>query len=422
VAGDAYPRITTLPTRAELVRPSSPVRKLLVWVVGSGVIGGLLGIAIQTLAMTLGDTPFDWWFVQMSVLMAEGITVSALVGTRYAFPQFEGLHPLLRNGLILLTLMGGAIAATALSLFLRPGIVIVRTTEFLALVGANTMLAILIGSALIAWENLKGSLEKAYEELRVKEAFEREMSLAREVQQELLPERAPTLPGYEMAYLCRPAALVGGDTFDFLELPEGRLGVTVGDVVGKGVAAALLMASIQALVRAIAPREGDPAHLNEIVSQALGSPGRPGRLVTFAYVIVDPATGELRYSLAGHHPPVIAGSEGFRKLEAGGLPLGVNIGVPYLSGRDCLAPGETLVIFTDGLVEAPPEEGPEEEFGSERAHRIVQEHSGARAEETLNALLEAYDAFTGDTPAADDMTIVVLRRKVESGEEGGRDG
>lgn len=413
----AAPRINAFAAPATGVRPPTMIRNLVGWTVGAAVIGALLGIAVQVLIATLGEQrTFDWWFVRMSVLMALGITLSTFVGSRYALPQFAGLRPILRQGVILLTVVGGSLAVSMLSVLDRPWLVLSRPLDFAALVGANTILAFLIGGALIAWDRLKTSLESAYQELREKEAFEREMSLAREVQQELLPEQAPRLEGYDIAYLCRPAAMVGGDTFDFIELPEGRIGITVGDVVGKGVAAALLMASVQALARAIAPREACPARITHILSEALGQGSRPGRLVTLAYVVLEPRSGDLAYSLAGHHPPLVAGPGGVRALEACGLPLGVNAGIPYESGAERLAPGETLVIFTDGLVEAPAAKDANLEFGTERVREILAAARVRGARAVLDELLQAYLAHVQDQPAADDMTIVVIERQAGAGD------
>jgi hypothetical protein len=392
------------------VRATRPLRSLLGWAAGAAVVGAFVGIAIELLIAVFAEQAFDWWFVQQSVLIAEVITLSAVVGMRYAFPQFQPLPVVLRYGVILFTVVGAAIVATIIALLNRPLAVSSRLADWLALLAANTFLAIVVGSALIAWERLKSSLESAYEELRVKEAFEREMTLAREVQQELLPKQAPALAGYEICFLCRPAAAVGGDTFDFLQLPGGRVGMTVGDVVGKGIAAALLMASVQALVRAIAPREVGPDRVNQILSDALSHPGRPGRLVTFAYLLLEPASGRIAYSLAGHHPPLVVGSRGLRRLDKGGLPLGTDLPLPYEAGEDVLAEDETVIVYTDGLVEAPSAKDPDEEFGTGRLCELVRSTPGLAAEKLLDRVLGALAAHTGDLPAADDMTILILRR------------
>jgi hypothetical protein len=413
-------RLTSFSMEEMLPGQQRPLRAVLVWAVGAALVGGLIGLAIEILTNFVAGRPIEWWFVQQSVLSAEAIGLSAVVGTRYALPQLDQLATPLRAGVVLLTLLGGTVAATIFSLILRPGIVFSRPYAFLGLVAANTILALLLGGALIMWESLKRSLARAYEELRVKEAFEREMRLAREVQQDLLPQAPPDLPGLSVAFCCHPAAAVGGDTIEFLDLGGGRLGIAVGDVVGKGIAAALLMANLQALVRAVAPRETSPARVNAVLSEVIAARSGPSRFITFAYLVLDAGTGEVRYSMAGHHPPLVVGPDGVRELKPGGLPLGVMPEMPYQDHADRLGPGETLVMFTDGVVEAPPPEGHEREFGKQRlidaAHGAHPEGPAAIRDRVLDELAR----FGGNQPRADDTTLVVVERAAQappSGEE-----
>ncbi|MBP7149348.1 MAG: PP2C family protein-serine/threonine phosphatase [Acidobacteria bacterium] len=402
--------LPTLPRGAALLRRESPLRLIAAWAGGSAVIGGLIGAALGILVVRQ-DQGFDWWFVKQSVLFAEIIGLSAIIGSRYAFPLLEGMPRLLRHALVLATLIGGALAATALSLALRPGLVFTHKLPYLVgLVGANVVLALLVGGALIAWETLKRRLARAYDELRVKEAMEREIALARDVQQELLPKQAPDLPGYEIAFSCEPAGLIGGDTFEFVVRPDGRVALAVGDVVGKGIAAALQMANVQALIRAVAPVEGDPARLNAILSGAIGSRAKPGRYVTFAYLVLDASDGSFEYSLAGHLPPIVAGPRGVRLLERGGLPLGLVPDMPYERGADRLEVGEVLVLYTDGLVEAAPDNDPDRQFGRERLVEMVQDRARGTAEALLEQILDEQHRHCAGTPAADDTTLIVLRR------------
>jgi sigma-B regulation protein RsbU (phosphoserine phosphatase) len=408
-------RIQSLPTGSPLAAPAHPVRALVIWAVGAAVAGGLVGLAIEVLISVLRERPLDFWFVQQSVLFAEAVGLSALVAARYAFPLFEALQPALRYTLVLLTLLGGAIAVTALSLALRPGVVVARPLNFVALVGANTILALVVGGALIAWERMKRTLAEAFEELRAKEAFEREMTLARDVQRGLLPEAPPEAPGYEIAWQCRSAAMVGGDTLDFVPMPGGRIGFAVGDVSGKGIAAALLMANVQALVRAVAVMETDPARINAILSEGLERRVVGGRYVTFACVVLDPASGRLRYSLAGHPPPLVIGKNAVRRLEHGGAPLGMVLPeIGYEAGEDHLAPGESLLIYTDGLTDASGGGGPEDQFGFARLVRLAADLSGCGGEESLRRILAALDVHQGGAPAEDDTTVVVVHRRAES--------
>ena len=406
---------------ARSARFVASLRHAALWALGAAAVGALVGLTLALLTSSVTDNGLDWWFVWQSVLSAEAILVSAIVVVRHTLPQYEGLRPSLRYALILITLLGATLVATAFSLLTRPTVVFSQGLTFLALAILNSMLALMLGGALITWDTLKARLDRAYEQLREKEAFEREMAVAREVQRNLLPEHAPRIDGYRFAYVCRSAAAVGGDTVDFLDLPEGRLGLVIGDVVGKGIAAALQMANLQALVRALAPRESHPHELNTILSQAIGARCKPGRFITLAYVILDPETGGLRYSMAGHHPPIIVGPAGVRELARGGLPLGILASVPYESGEDELEPGETMLLFTDGVIEAPPEDASEEEFGKERVTALVRRALDRSPEEILDSILGALDGFRGRLPAFDDTTLIVVQRlPADSGEGRGQ--
>ena len=404
------------PTSLGSLRPLiASLKTFAIWAAASAVVGVLVGALVEV-GVVLASGRFDWWFVQQSVVFAEAIGLSALVAMRYAFPYLESLQPVLRSGLILITLFGGVLAATLISALQRPTLLFSSSsnlTAFAALVTANALLALIVGIALIAWESLQIALGKALVELREKERIEREFALARDVQLELLPDRPPSAPGLDIAFSIRPAAIVGGDTLDFLELPDGRIGITVGDVVGKGFPAALVMANLQSLVRGLALRETDPARLNAILSRVIAERGTAGRFVTFAYVSLDPVTGEIWYSLAGHHPPVIAGANGVRLLERGGLPLGIMEDVTYESGTDRLCPGETLVLYTDGIVEAPPPDSdPEDpdEYGRDRLIDKIRGDYDIGAERLLKMILDDVDVFTGSQPLADDTTLLVVRR------------
>jgi sigma-B regulation protein RsbU (phosphoserine phosphatase) len=392
------------------------LQPFVIWAAASAAVGLLIGALIEV-GVVLADGEFDWWFIQQSVLFAEAVGLSGLIATRYAFPHFSGLQPLLRFFLIVLTLQGGVLAATLLSAWQRPGVLVGSTKlgAFTALVIANGLLAMIVAVLLIAWESLQLSLAKALEELRVKERIEREFALARDVQLELLPDGPPRVDGYDVAFSCRPAAVVGGDTLDFIELHDGCLGIAVGDVVGKGLPAALVMANLQSMVRGLALRERDPARLNGILSEVISSRTTAGRFITFAYVRLDPVSGSLSYSLAGHHPPVIAGPNGVRLLEKGGLPLGIAAGLGYESGADVLSPGETLVIYTDGVIEAPPHAEDEaaaadDQYGMKRLVETITGSSGLDSERMLGRILDDLGSYTNHQPLSDDTTIAVVTR------------
>ncbi len=164
---------------------------------------------------------------------------------------------------------------------------------------------------------------------------------------------------------------------------------------------------LQALLRALAPLEKSPRRLNTIISQAIGARNKPGRFITLAYVILDAATGRLNYSMAGHHPPIIVGPHGTRELQRGGLPLGILAGVPYQSGEDHLLPGESMLLFTDGVIECRSPEG--RPFGERRLREVCRRHQAGGAQQILDGVRQQIIAHRGGTPAADDLTFLVIQ-------------
>ena len=160
-----------------------------------------------------------------------------------------------------------------------------------------------------------------------RERLNRELEIAREVQEHLFPQRLPPVPGLDYCGHCRPAREVGGDYYDFLELPDGRLGIAIGDVSGKGVGAALMMASLEASLRALAPVVDDPAELMERVNSLVFQASAANRFATLFYAQYDPATRRMSYVNAGHNPPLVlrncAGSCQVLRLETGGPVIGL---------------------------------------------------------------------------------------------------
>ncbi|MCU0224256.1 MAG: PP2C family protein-serine/threonine phosphatase [Acidobacteria bacterium] len=382
------------------------VQLLAAWALAAAAVGATIGAAVGVVS----GTGVEWWFVQKGVLVAETVLASALVASRLAIPLLSGLPAPLRYGVMLLTLVGGALAATGVSIADRMGVVFTRPASVAWQFGANSVLALVVGGAIVAWDSLQARLERTIAELRRRETMAREVELARQVQEELLPRAAPDLPGYELVFSSRQAGMLGGDTFDFVRLPGGAIALSIGDVMGKGVAAALLMAGVQTLFETLATAEPDPARLNAALSAAVASRTRSGRYVTFAYVALDPSSGRLSYSLAGHPFPLVAGPRGVRALEEGGLPLGMAPGIPYGAGETVLEPGESLVLYTDGLVEAPAAADPDDEFGRARVAVILRDGHGLPARELMERLLAAHAAHAGDGPLTDDTTLVLLRR------------
>jgi sigma-B regulation protein RsbU (phosphoserine phosphatase) len=243
-----------------------------------------------------------------------------------------------------------------------------------------------------------------------RERFNRELEIAREVQEDLFPQRFPVVPGLEYWGQCRPAREVGGDYYDFLELPGGRFGVAIGDVSGKGVGAALMMASLEASLRALASVVNDPAELMERVSSLVYQASSANRYATLFYGQYDPSSRCLLYVNAGHNPPVVLRSCGgalhvFR-LETGGPVIGL-LRHNYERGVFSHEAGDLLVLFTDGVSESMNARF--EEWSEERLIEFAKTCYGVPPAEALRRILSAAQAFAAGASQHDDMTLVVLR-------------
>ena len=242
-----------------------------------------------------------------------------------------------------------------------------------------------------------------------RQIMEREFQQAAEIQNQFLPSAPPKVPGLDLAGYNCPCHSVGGDYYNFAPLPNGKVMVTLGDVAGKGLPAALLMVNLQARVQLLSERPGDPAKLVTTLNRALHAVCPSNRFITFFLSEIDPETGECSFCNAGHNPPfVIRANGGVETLAGGGPVLGILPGLEFSGHTSPLSPGDTLVIYSDGVTEANNMEG--EEFGEDRLERILVDNRGASAGqlvETINAELER---FVNGAPPADDITIVVARR------------
>ena len=248
--------------------------------------------------------------------------------------------------------------------------------------------------------------------------LERELEIAREVQERLFPQTLPKVAGVEMAARCRPAQAVGGDYYDFFEVRDGsaqgpeRLGIAIGDVSGKGMSAALLMASLHASLRAQVLRgAGDLGAKMANVNRLLYDASASNHYATFFYAELDCASRTLHYVNGGHNPPAVLRKEDgawrvFR-LGDGGPVIGLLAGAAYVQQVFRLQPGDLLLAFTDGISEAM--NAAEDEWGEERLIAEAQTHADLNAAELLERLFRAADAFASGAPQHDDMTIVLLR-------------
>ncbi|HEY1807662.1 MAG TPA: PP2C family protein-serine/threonine phosphatase [Acidobacteriaceae bacterium] len=241
-----------------------------------------------------------------------------------------------------------------------------------------------------------------------RERVNREMEIAREVQERLFPQQMPELAGASVAGACRAALGVGGDYYDVIHLEDGRIGLAVGDVSGKGISAALLMASLRASLRGVTldnPR--DFAKLMHKVNKLVYEASASNRYATFFFAAYDPATRRLDCVNAGHNPPVVLRGGQVIRLEADGPVVGLLPFAPYTEQSLTLEPGDLLVLYTDGISEAMTHA--DEEWGEERMIAAALKVREKSADEVLRAMFAEADAFTAGAPQHDDMTLLVLK-------------
>jgi sigma-B regulation protein RsbU (phosphoserine phosphatase) len=263
----------------------------------------------------------------------------------------------------------------------------------------------------LALENTRLS-EAIAAEVAKRELLNREIEIAREVQQRLFPQTSPDVPSLEYAGHCRPALGVGGDYYDFLALASGRLGLAIGDVSGKGIPAALLMASLQASVRGQSQSFGpsgvpNVAGLMTNVNLLVCDASHANRYATFFYGQFDPVTRKLVYTNAGHNPPMVLRGNEVLLLEAGGPPVGLFKIARYMQAEIALEPGDLLVLFTDGISEA--ENPAEEEWGEAALVATARACTGLPPSEVVTRIMQAADTFAAGAPQHDDMTLVIAR-------------
>jgi serine phosphatase RsbU (regulator of sigma subunit)/anti-sigma regulatory factor (Ser/Thr protein kinase) len=248
-------------------------------------------------------------------------------------------------------------------------------------------------------------------EVQARARIDHELRVAGVIQQYFLPKVAPDLPGWEVGAHYRPARAVGGDFYDFIPLPDGQLGIVIGDVADKGVPAALVMAATRSVLRASAQRLVDPADVLARVNDLIVPDTPPHIFVTCLYAVLDPTTGRLRYANAGHDPPYVRTTSGEAiALRARGMPLGVMTGYVYLNHETWLAPGEHILFYSDGLVEA---HNPRREmFSFNRLQQLMAGHVSGTTE-LIGMLLLELDRFVGHGwNQEDDVTLVTLKRSV----------
>ena len=234
----------------------------------------------------------------------------------------------------------------------------------------------------------------------------REQADAQAMQRALLPSSLPAVPGCDLAARWTPALAFGGDCYDVMQLSETRVALSIADVCGKGLAAALLMSNLQASVRAFATSDATPHRVAANVNAALIRNDDLRRFVTFFYAVYDTATREMTFANAGHNPPLLVGADGtVKRLTTGGMVLGVFDSTRFEQEQVRLAPGDRLVLFTDGIVEAGNACG--DEFGDDRLIATVVQRRKAPAAALVDGIFDQVTRFTAG-PLQDDATVVVL--------------
>lgn len=248
------------------------------------------------------------------------------------------------------------------------------------------------------------------EERFERERMERELELAIEIQQQFQPSAPPVVEGYEFQGISFSCYEIGGDYYDFIPRHDGKMFVALGDVSGKGTAAALLMSSLHAAIHAQAVAKSSLAETITSVNKYLSENTPANRFVTLFLAELDLTSGNLNYINAGHNPPLIGRSDGqVQQLASGGFPLGILPMAEYEIGEVQLQPGESLVIYSDGVSEANNLKG--DEFGMERLEEVIKQNIKSSASGLRDKVESALSAFTQTAPANDDITLVIVKKK-----------
>jgi serine phosphatase RsbU (regulator of sigma subunit)/predicted ester cyclase len=259
---------------------------------------------------------------------------------------------------------------------------------------------------------LHTTLERLAQEMLERERVEQELRVAQRIQHALLPKEPPELEGWDIAHDYRPAREVGGDFYDFLNLNDGRVVLIIGDVSGKGIPAAMVMANTQSVLRAVAQRAGiPPSQALEEANDVLYTYLPPNMFATCFYAVLEPTEGWLWYANAGHNLPCCWHEGLVTKLRARGMPLGLLPGMDYEEKQTALAPGDGVLLYSDGLIEA--HDPRREMFGTLRMEEFVRAHPGGAT--LIDSLLAELEQFTGKAwEQEDDIALLTLQRSRSS--------
>jgi sigma-B regulation protein RsbU (phosphoserine phosphatase) len=262
---------------------------------------------------------------------------------------------------------------------------------------------------------LRKAIEKVLEALGVVGKLADDLRRAEVTQAHLFPRTLPDLKTLEFTGFCQPAGGVGGDYYDFLPLSPDLLGIALADVSGKGIAGALLMAGVQGRLQSKAAMHGKQVGaLMDDLNRSIYSTTEPGKYVTFFYAVYGDDDRIMTYANAGHNPPFLLQrrddqSVSVRRLEIGGTVIGLFPSVDYAAGKVRLSPGDTLVLFTDGVTEAMNES--EEEFGEQRLAELILKNTHMSVPKLAKLIRDAVSSHVGNAPLHDDLTMIIARAK-----------
>jgi serine phosphatase RsbU (regulator of sigma subunit) len=251
---------------------------------------------------------------------------------------------------------------------------------------------------------------RVYQETLTMEKTLQELSLARSIQASFLPESIPQLPGWQLTATLEPARQIAGDFYDFINLPDGKLGIVIADVADKGLGSALYMALSSTLIRTFADEYyRDPARVLKTANQHILRNARANLFVTVFFSVLEPTIGLLHYANAGHTPPFLVGSEGIKALNNTGMPLGIDEDNDWGSDEIIISQGEMLLLYTDGVTDAQNSAG--EFIDRKIILNAVQQNIGKTVQEAQQGILNKVHHFVGDAPRFDDITLVILGRE-----------
>jgi len=390
------------------VSPTPAVPRSLRFVLGWAVVWAGFGATLALgIAFVRGELEDLGPLLKLSVLFAQVVGFTALASSRLVLPALRRLTLPSRIALQVVSVLAGTLFGSAAAIATEPFFALGSPRLVAGIMGMNAVLAFVVSTALHTYDVMRRQIEESVRLLREKEAMERELAIAREVQHELLPRTTPRITGVELAGVCLPAVGVGGDAYDFIPLAEDRVALVVADVSGKGIPAALLMAGLQASVRGLAPYHEPPGRIAALLNERMQRPGVSARYATLFFGLLDGRQRTLHYTNCGHVPPLHLSRDGVRKLEAGGRPLGLFEGGCWEDGLCRLEEGDVVAMFTDGIVETTDARGLE--FGDARLAEVLAAHAGRPLPEVVSAVLNAREAWSGHAPPHDDVTLVLAR-------------